>query len=262
MIHEEPPTPDGEPPTPDEEPPTPDGEPATPHEEPTISHEEPAILGEEPAEEWLDDGARADLPRRPRRRLLTPIRLVLTGVLLVACGFIGGVLVEKGESSSSPSTPSSGLASRFASLRSPTGGGAGVSRGAAGGSAGGAFASAGSGGRAGTTVGQVAYVSGHTLYVTDPEGNTVKVSASAASTITKTVKAEIRQIHPGETVIVTGNAGTKGAIGAESIRVSEAGGGTLGALLGGGLGRGSGGRGGGASGGAGDPSEGPVLFGK
>ena len=88
------------------------------------------------------------------------------------------------------------------------------------------------GGGAGATIGQVAYVSGHTLYVTDAEGNTVKVTTSAGPTVTKTVKANVKGIHPGETVIVTGSAGANGAISAESIRVGEASGGGLGALFG------------------------------
>jgi hypothetical protein len=104
-------------------------------------------------------------------------------------------------------------------------------------------------GAAGATVGQVAYVSGNTLYVTNAEGNTVKVRTSVASTVTKTVKTDVKGIHPGETVVVTGSSGTNGAISAESIRVSEAGAnGGFGALFGGrggGSGRsGSGGRGG------------------
>jgi hypothetical protein len=44
---------------------------------------------------WLEEDE--ELPRRPRRRLLRPLPLALLGVLLTACGFIGGVLVEKGE---------------------------------------------------------------------------------------------------------------------------------------------------------------------
>ena len=55
----------------------------------------------EDGDEWLEEPA--ELPRRPRRRLLGPIPLALLGVLLVACGFIGGVLVEKGQGSSSSS---------------------------------------------------------------------------------------------------------------------------------------------------------------
>lgn len=214
----------------------------------------------EERELWYDEPVEQELPRRPRRRRLlgtggNPIALALLGTLLIACGFIGGVLVEKGQGSSSAATASGGLASRFAALRSAVAGGTAGGRGAsAGAGASSSFGGAGAaGGGAGATIGQVAYVSGHTLYVTDPEGNTVKVTTSAASTVTKTVKADVKGIHPGETVIVTGSASAHGAVSAETIRVSEAGGG-LGALFG--AGGGSGG-GGGRRGGSGEPA----LFG-
>jgi hypothetical protein len=236
-----------------------------PHDQP-VPHGEPPrdtaaqlpdTLAREPVEDgqdWFDDQADLELPRRPRRRLLTPVPLVLTGVLLIACGFIAGALVEKGQSSSSSSGSSGGVASRFAALRSGAAGGASARAGSGSGTAGfaggsGAAGGAGAGG-AGATIGQVAYVSGDTLYVTDAEGNTVKVTTSAASTVTKAVKAEVKAVHPGETVIVTGSPGTSGSISAESIRVGEAGGG-LGALFGGRS------RGGGARGASGEPA----LFG-
>lgn len=209
-----------------------------------------------------EDLIEQELPPRPRRRLLSPVPIALLCVLLTACGFIGGVLVEKGESSPSSSSStgggSGGFASRLAALRS------------------GAAAASG-GGRGGATIGQVAYTSGHTLYVTDSEGNTIKVTTSAASTVTKTVKSDVKAIHPGETVIVTGSANANGAVKADSIRVSEAGaGGALSALFGGGdggfagharAGGGGGEAGGGggsvsAGGGASGGGEGPVLFGK
>jgi hypothetical protein len=228
-------------------------------------------------EEWLKAPPEGELPRRPRRQLLgvgsraggNPIQSALAGVLLIACGFIGGVLVEKGQSSSS-SAPgaTAGLASRFAALRGSAGAGAGGTNHGRGGPSGstslfGGGASAG-GGAAGATVGQVSYISGHTLYVTSFEGNTVKVTTSVASTVTKTVKSDVKGIHPGETVIVTGSSGANGAVSAETIRVSEAGaGGGLGALLGGGTGglRG-GGPGGSGTGGASSGGGEPALFGK
>jgi hypothetical protein len=99
----------------------------------------------EESDDWLDESE--ELPRRPRRRLLSPVPLALLGVLLAACGFIGGVLVEKGETSSSSSTgAASSLASRFAALRG----------GASGASGAGGFA-----GVAGATAGSVAYISDH-----------------------------------------------------------------------------------------------------
>jgi hypothetical protein len=51
----------------------------------------------------------------------------------------------------------------------------------------------------------------------------VRVTTSAASTVSKTVKSEVKAIHPGETVILTGSRGTNGAVSAESIRAGEAG---------------------------------------
>jgi hypothetical protein len=226
----------------------------------------PALAYEPDGEDggWLDEPE--ELPRRPRRRLLAPIPIALLIVLLTACGFIGGVLVEKGQGSSGSSsgTGASALASRFAALR---GGGAGAKSGASGSgatAAGGLFGgSGGSSGAAGTgagaTTGQVAYVQGSTLYVTTAEGNTVKVDTSPASTVTKTVKADVSSIHPGETVLVTGAAGTNGAVSAESIRVGAGGGGALAGLFGrSGGGSSAGGSAGSSSGGGGEPA----LFGK
>lgn len=188
-----------------------------------------------------------ELPRRPRRRLLAPTTLSLAGALLLACGFVGGVLVEKGQSSSSSTAGSTaGFASRLAALR----GGGGTARSAGAGSAG------GPGALGGATIGQVAYLSGSTLYVINAEGTTVKVATSPASTVTKTVKADVKGIHPGETVVVTGAAGANGTVGAESIRVGGSGGVGVGTLFG----RSSSG-GGGSSGGSGGGGE-PALFGR
>ncbi len=137
----------------------------------------------EQQEEWLEEPPESELPRRPRRKLLTPVPLALLGVLLIACGFIGGVLVEKGESSSSSSSSgASGLASRFAALRAGASGASGASaagaRSGAGSAGGGLFggSSGGAGGFTRPTAGTVAYLDGSTLYVTNAEGNTVKVN--------------------------------------------------------------------------------------
>jgi hypothetical protein len=213
-----------------------------PEQQSVMSHEEPVA----DRDEWLQD--QEELPRRPRRRLVAgnPIVLSLLGVLLIACGFIGGVLVEKGETSSSSSTGSAAsLVSRFRALRGAAGAGAGASSGAA---------SSSPGGFTRPTAGTVAYLAGSTLYVTNSEGNTIKVTTSPGTSVTKTVKASIDGIHPGETVTITGETAKNGTVDAESISVG--GGGGLAALLGG-LGGGTrAGRGAGTGGGA-EPS----LFG-
>jgi hypothetical protein len=211
----------------------------------------------EQQEEWLEEPPESELPPRPRRRLLTPVPLALMGVLAIACGFIGGVLVEKGQSSSSSSSGgASGLASRFAALRAGASGASGAS--GAGTRSGAGFAAGGSGGGAGVagfkrpTAGTVAYLDGSTLYVTNSEGNTVKVTTSAGTTVNKTVKSSVKDIHPGETVTITGETGSGGSLSAESINVGSGGG--LATLLGGS----------GARGGSGSSSRGggePALFG-
>jgi hypothetical protein len=252
-----------------------------PDQEPVISHEQSAI-DESPAQntavdarqpaayerpayedvdgqdEWLEEPEQ--LPRRPRRRLLgaggNRIFLALIGVLLIACGFIGGVLVEKSENSSSPSTAgAAGLASRFAALRGGTSS-TGARSGATGAAAGGLGGASSSGaGFTRPTAGTVAYLAGDTLYVTNSEGNTIKVTTSPGTSVTKTVKASVDGIHPGETVTITGETAKNGTVDAESISVG--GGGGLAALLGG-LGGGTrAGRGAGTGSGGAEPS----LFG-
>jgi hypothetical protein len=246
-----------------------------PPEEPVVSAEQPhersaieetavqpsavrAQQAYEPMEEddWRDEPE--ELPRRPRRRLLgsggNPIFLALFGLLLIACGFIGGVLVEKGETSSGASTGSaaSSFASRFAGLR-----GGASSTGAKSAAAGGSSSSGT--GFARPTAGTVSFLSGSTLYVTTSEGNTVKVTTSPGTTVSKSVKATVPSIHPGETVTVTGEAGSGGAVSAESITVGSSVGGGLAALFGGS--GGSGAASGGASTGAGAAGGGQALFG-
>ncbi|MGA8355056.1 MAG: hypothetical protein WB698_12910 [Solirubrobacteraceae bacterium] len=197
-------------------------------------------------EQWLGDSQ--ELPLRPRRRLLTPLPLALVAALLIACGFIGGALVEKAQTSPGSSAGSS---SSFSALRSALGGASGT-RGAGASTSANSFLSRIGGG---ATIGQVAYVHGGTLYVTNAEGNTVKVSTSEASTVSKTVKGTVGQIHPGETVTVIGEKGTGGAIVARSISVGSSAGDGLGAFLRGGS------TGGSHTGTGGAASEGQSLFG-
>jgi hypothetical protein len=225
------------------------------------------IVQKTAAEEWEEPIE--SLPHRPRRRLLgkggNPLALSLLGVLLLACGFIGGVLVEKGQtSSSSSSSGASGLAARFAALRGGTSSAGSSTTGSSGGagSTGAGFGGSTGAGAAGftrPTAGTVAYLAGSTLYVTNSEGNTVKVQTSAGTTVNKTVKSTVKDIHPGETVTVTGATGSNGAITAESISAGASGGG-LSALFGGG-GAGSSGGARSGTGSAGGSSNGPALFG-
>ena len=177
----------------------------------------------------------AELPPRSRRRLLAPLPVALVCVLLTACGFIGGVLVEKGQGSEgAASGGAGGLAARLASLRGAGGARAGGGSGASAGTAAAGGGPGAPGGSGGATAGQVTFVQGSTLYVATAEGNTVKVVAPTGTSVTKSVSSSTHAIHPGETVLVTGTAGADGVVTAESIRAGNAGlGAGLGALLGG-----------------------------
>lgn len=173
---------------------------------------------------WLADTA-GELPGRPRLRLLAPVPLALLSILLVACGFIAGVLVEKHQ------TTSTGGASALSSSGGlPTGSGSAASRfrellgGTRGAVPGSRSGAAGALAGAGVTTGEVAYVRNGTLYVKNSEGNTVRVKAAPGSSVTKTVTTKVDSIHPGETVVVRGSRGSGGAIQASSITVGSSGG--------------------------------------
>ncbi len=187
-----------------------------------IEHQ-PGVAG------WDDES----LPSRPRRTLMTPARGVLLALLLGVAGFLAGVEVEKGQmTSSAPST---------------RGGRAAGNGGAA------AFLAA----QGGATIGSVSTVQGPSLFVTDLNGNTIKILTNAGSQVSETVAATVHAIHPGDTVVVSGAKTPDGSVTATQIRLSQAGGGAgssggLSSLFGGGggSGGGAGGAGGGGAGGS------------
>jgi hypothetical protein len=162
-----------------------------------------------PAEEPDDDVAAEleDLALR-RRRKLPRVTLALAVALVGAGAFIGGAEAQK-HLGSTPASSSSGtgaaLASRFR--------GANVTAGRQG-----TFAAGGGG-----TFGTVTAIKGSTLYITDSSGNVVKVSTSAASQVTKTTTGTVKDIKPGDSVVVRGSQGKNGTIAADSISLGGAG---------------------------------------
>ncbi|HSC02150.1 MAG TPA: hypothetical protein VLC49_02495 [Solirubrobacteraceae bacterium] len=166
-----------------------------------------AIPYDRPEEEWdsLEDVA---LPGRPRRKVLTWWSAGLFALILCAVGFYAGVRVEKNQLSNS--TPTSAF-SAAAAARS----GAAGRTGAAGGAFRGVFGGAGAGGSA--TFGTVSSVSGHSLFVTDASGNTVKVTLSNATKVTKNVNVGKKAVRPGDLVVVSGAKGSNGTISATTV---------------------------------------------
>jgi hypothetical protein len=183
------------------------------------------------------------LPKRPRRRLVTPISATLAGALVAALGFIGGVEVQKGQGNGSNA---SNAGNGSAAFPGAGGGPSGFNRsgGSGGGSGGGGPQSGGGpgGAQSNATVGSVANKKGSTLYVKDSDGNLVRVKTNSHSKINRTASTSAGAVHPGDTVIVQGSKAKNGTVTATQINATAAGASSgLGGLFGGGGGQGGGG---------------------
>ena len=141
-----------------------------------------------------------ELPVRPRRRLVTPVRATLAAGLIAAAGFLGGVEVQKSQGGSSSN--SSGPPAAFSG--GPPGGGAG---------------GAGFGGQqqSNATVGSIRSKDGSTLYVEDSSGNTVKVKTTSNSKVTRAASSSTGAIHPGDSVVIQGTKSSSGVVTATQI---------------------------------------------
>jgi len=193
----------------------------------------------------IEDDGEGRMPRRPRRRLLTRWSAVLLAAMTCAIGFYVGVRVERGHIASTPSTVGASGASGFAAALSARTGGSAASGSAAGGSAGGGSAAGGSaagaasstggasaagasgfaarfGGGGNATFGTVASVDGKTLTLTEASGDTVKVKLTSATKISKTESAKRSQIHPGDTITVSGVTSKQGTVSAATVTDSGA----------------------------------------
>jgi hypothetical protein len=141
-----------------------------------------------------------ELPPRPRRRLATRWTVATSVVILLALGFIGGVLVQRGQQPAAAAGPQAAA-------------GAGAGQGFGAGRTGGT----GDGGGAAPVAGKVSSVDGRTLYVTTNEGTTVKVRASSSAKVTRTAKSSVGAVHPGDTVVITGSTAASGTVTAADI---------------------------------------------
>jgi hypothetical protein len=132
------------------------------------------------------------LPTRPRGRVMTSAGALFGAVAIGALGFLGGVQVQK--ASSDAATPARML---------PSAGGTGF---------GGAQQE-----QMGGTTGAVSSVDGSTFYVEDSSGNTVRVRAGSKAKVSRNAVADADEIHPGDTVVVTGRTAGSGTVVATSV---------------------------------------------
>jgi hypothetical protein len=134
------------------------------------------------------------LPPRPPRRLFTRWTVTASVVLLLALGFTGGVLVQRGRQPAA-------AAGVQAAARTGAGQGFGAGR----------------IGQGAAVAGKVSSVDGGTLYVTTTQGTTVKVRTGSAAKVTRTAKSSVGAVHPGDTVVILGSTAASGTVTAAQI---------------------------------------------
>jgi hypothetical protein len=179
-----------------------------------------------------DDELTAVLTRRPRAKLPS-LTLVLAAIVVASAGFLGGAMVGKHYGNSS----SGNLAAAFSRLAARSS----ASASAGSGGTGSGFGGSGFGGRGGlfgggnATVGTIKLIDGGTVYVQTTAGDIVQVATSTGTKVTVSSTVPVKDLRPGETVIVEGSKNSSGAIAATSISQTSLGGG-----FGGGAGAGGG----------------------
>jgi pectate lyase len=206
--------------------------PVTPSDEPQTS-EMPAAAVDAATVEGPEDTAFyfRDLPiapSGPRRSGLGLLTSLLVLALVAGLGFLGGVKLQKDRAGTTSAARPAGFA--FAGAGGRQGGGA-----------------AGGAGAAGTTAGTVKLVDGSSIYVTDQNGDVIKITTSPASKVRKMNDAAVGDVRPGDSVFVQGPAGSDGSVAA--LSVTDNGPSGTGGAAGGGRASRGGATGGGAAGG-------------
>lgn len=184
-------------------------------------------------------------PLKPLRRRKLPIATIALAVAAAAgIGFYSGVRVEKGQLKTTGNSGSAAAALGFAGFgnaragsrttggttpngaANPTSGTAGrAGAGTGGAGAGGAGGNSGAGGSGATAadggaanlIGTVAVVDGTTLYITETNGDTVKVTTSDGTTVTKTATGAVKDLAPGESVVIRGVQSSQGVYAAQTV---------------------------------------------
>ena len=176
----------------------------------------PPPLPPQAAEGWYEEPD--ELPPRPRARFFTPLTVVLMLVVFAACGFVGGVLVQKNQGSSTTTLGASTASSRFGAGASGATGSSGAASARGGFSRfASLFGGAGGAAGAGEAIGTVTDISGNKLYVTTAAGTMTEVITTPESKISKSESVGRKSIRPGDSVVVTGVTGNTGALTASTV---------------------------------------------
>ncbi|MGW4644925.1 hypothetical protein [Kitasatospora sp. NPDC004289] len=166
----------------------------------------------------------AELAAPPRRKLPWPT-LVLAAAVVATLGFVGGVQYQKGEGGGG----NSAQGPRAGANQGQFPGGYGGTNRRAGGQNGqngqnGQGLPNGQGGQGGFTRGTVKQVDGNTVYLTDANGNTVKVTTTDATKVQLAKQGKASDLTPGQSVTVVGTPDGSGGYAATQLTEGAAGG--------------------------------------
>ncbi|MFD0397080.1 hypothetical protein ACFVHI_03240 [Kitasatospora sp. NPDC127121] len=160
----------------------------------------------------------AELAAPPRRKLPW-LSLVLAGGVIASGAFAGGVWYQQnhGTNSGASHATASAAGQQRAAGAGGGGGGYGQSGSRRGGQGAGQGAGQGQGGQAGLTRGTVKAVDGNTVYLTDANGNTVKVTTGDATKVQLNKEGKVADLQPGQSVTVIGTPDANGGYAASQL---------------------------------------------
>jgi len=148
----------------------------------------------------------------PPRRKLPWLTLLLAGGVIATLSFAGGVWYEQGNGKATTGTPRAqgqgqggfgGYGGGYGGTRrNGTGNGAGTGQ---------------NGQGAGFTRGTVKAVDGSTVYLTDANGNTVKVTTADTTKVQLNKEGKVSDLQPGQTVTVVGTPDSSGGYAATQL---------------------------------------------
>lgn len=152
--------------------------------------------------------------RRRRRARFGRGGAAVAALVLGIAGFYVGVHVEKGEMAATSATRGLTLPSAATSANSGSGGRAATSRSG--------FPGADVSGAGNLSLGTVRSVRAKTIYVELTSGNTIKVTLSSATKITKSQTVARKAVRPGDSVVIQGATNSNGSVAASSVTDSGA----------------------------------------
>ncbi|MFB6889145.1 hypothetical protein ACFCX4_07505 [Kitasatospora sp. NPDC056327] len=162
----------------------------------------------------------AELAAPPRRRLPW-VPLALAGAVIATGAFAGGAWYQRDHGSEraagSGRTTASGAQQPRAGATGLPGGTGGRRSGQGGQGTGGTGTGTGQGGQGGFTRGTVKAVDGSTVYLTDANGNTIKVTTGDSTKVQLNKEGRVADLQPGQSVTVVGTPAGDGGYAATQL---------------------------------------------